>query len=370
MEPGSSRIAVLGAGLIGSAAARHLALMGHDVTLIGPGEPDDWASHEGVFASHYDEGRITRCLDSMPFWAQASRASIARYAEIEAASGIRFFDEVGGIMAGPDMSDAAEEGRKGGTSFVELKPSAVRNRFGYVVPDGYGVLHEAKEAGHISPRRHVAAQQRAAAALGCKRLEEVVRHTDGGTVTTDKGVHQFDQVLWSAGGFGAPHLDLPLNVQGRTVTFFEVAGPMPELPSLIFANGVEIDIYLLPPIRYADGKYYFKIGGGPHDAPLHTEEEMRAWYKSGGDAAAAEALEATFRALVPGAEVLSTHWKPCVTMYSPDELPFIGRLDEATCVATAGNGRGAKCSDELGRLGAMALLGEEDPALSPARRSP
>ncbi|MCH2078536.1 MAG: FAD-binding oxidoreductase [Rhodobacteraceae bacterium] len=370
MERGSTRYAVIGAGLIGSAAARHLAQMGHDVTLIGPGEPADWATHEGVFASHYDEGRITRGLDSMPFWAQASRASIARYAEIEAASGIPFFQEVGGLMAGPDMEAAAQEGRKGQVSFEELTPSKARGAFGFVIPDGFEVLHEAADAGHISPRRLVAAQQRAAAALGCKRIEEVVRHTEDGRVTTDKAVHHFDQVLWAAGGFGAPHLDLPLDVQGRTVTFFEVAGPMPDLPTLIFANGVEIDIYLLPPIQYADGKHYFKIGGGPHDKPLRTEGEMRAWYQSGGDPAAAQALDKTFRALVPDVEVISTHWKPCVTMYAPDELPFIGRLDPATCVATAGNGRGAKCSDELGRLGAMALLGEEDPALAPMRFRP
>lgn len=367
MERGRTRYAVLGAGLIGSAAARHLAQMGHDVTLIGPGEPTDWATHQGVFASHYDEGRITRGLDSMPFWAQASRASIARYAEIEAASGIAFFQEVGGVMAGPDMGSVAGEGRAGDVSFEELTPSAAREAFGYVIPDGFSVLHEAGEAGHVSPRRLVTAQQRAAEALGCKRLEEVVRCAEAGTVTTDKGVHHFDQVLWAAGGFGAPHLELPLDVQGRTVTFFEVAGPMPELPTLIFANGIEIDIYLLPPIRYADGKHYFKIGGGPHDKPLKTEEEMRAWYKSGGDPAAAEALDKTFHALVPDVEVLCTYWKPCVTMYSPDELPYIGRLDAATCVATAGNGRGAKCSDELGRLGAMALLGEEDASLAPLR---
>ena len=69
------RYAVLGSGLIGSAAARHLATLGHDVTLIGPGEPADWGAHGGVFASHYDEGRITRGIEFTPFWAEVSRAS-------------------------------------------------------------------------------------------------------------------------------------------------------------------------------------------------------------------------------------------------------------------------------------------------------
>ncbi|MFP3701778.1 hypothetical protein SB758_40520, partial [Burkholderia sp. SIMBA_013] len=46
-----------------SAAARHLAEKVDGVALIGPGEPADITSHQGVFASHYDEARITRTID-------------------------------------------------------------------------------------------------------------------------------------------------------------------------------------------------------------------------------------------------------------------------------------------------------------------
>jgi sarcosine oxidase len=34
------------------------------------------------------------------------------------------------------------------------------------------------------------------------------------------------------------------------------------------------------------------------------------------------------------------------------------------CVAAAGNGRGAKCSDELGRIAAETVLGRADPDLA------
>lgn len=47
------KLAVIGRGLIGSAAARHLSKMGHDVALIGPDEPADFSQHSGVFGSHY-----------------------------------------------------------------------------------------------------------------------------------------------------------------------------------------------------------------------------------------------------------------------------------------------------------------------------
>lgn len=55
---------VVGRGLIGTAAARHLSHRGHRVALIGPSEPACRHRHRGPFGSHYDEGRITRipCL--------------------------------------------------------------------------------------------------------------------------------------------------------------------------------------------------------------------------------------------------------------------------------------------------------------------
>ena len=54
---------VVGRGMMGAAAARHLAKTGASVALVGRGEPADWKAHDGVFSSHYDSGRITRTID-------------------------------------------------------------------------------------------------------------------------------------------------------------------------------------------------------------------------------------------------------------------------------------------------------------------
>jgi glycine/D-amino acid oxidase-like deaminating enzyme len=61
------RIAVIGKGLIGSAAARHLSLLTDGVALIGPDEPTLRSDHHDVFGSHYDEGRdlLNRTLVSL-----------------------------------------------------------------------------------------------------------------------------------------------------------------------------------------------------------------------------------------------------------------------------------------------------------------
>ena len=50
-------VAVVGNGMFGAAASRHLSARGLQVVAIGPGEPVDWKTHAGVFASHYDQGR-------------------------------------------------------------------------------------------------------------------------------------------------------------------------------------------------------------------------------------------------------------------------------------------------------------------------
>lgn len=36
---------IIGKGMMGAAAARHLARAGAGVALIGPDEPEDWANH-------------------------------------------------------------------------------------------------------------------------------------------------------------------------------------------------------------------------------------------------------------------------------------------------------------------------------------
>ena len=53
------KIMVVGCGLFGSAATRHLSERTDGVVCIGPKEPKNRQDHNGVFASHYDEGRMT-----------------------------------------------------------------------------------------------------------------------------------------------------------------------------------------------------------------------------------------------------------------------------------------------------------------------
>lgn len=357
------KIGVVGRGLMGAAAARHLALAGADVTVIGPSEPGEKRGHNGVFGSHYDEGRITRHNALKPFWVEVSRASIARYRDIETASGTRFFNETGALMAGSDawMAQVDAAARATGFESHAMSRDDLRKRFPYFeFPDDCSGAYEAKLAGHISPRNLVVAQSKAAKRAGAKIVEATAHglgETDAQvTVTTDSGPHNFDQILVAAGGWTDALLARPpqLDVYKRTVALFEIskdeAKRLAKMPSLVYQ--LAEDPYLLPPIRYPDGKIYVKLGGDPEDVKLPDTDAVHAWFRSGGDAQVRDRLEELIRALMPSLEIKSIKMDACVTSWTKDRLPEIRRLTDRIAVCTGGNGAGAKCSDELGRRGA------------------
>ena len=52
---------------------------------------------------------------------------------------------------------------------------------------------------------------------------------------------------------------------------------------------------------------------------------------------------------------------PCMTTFSDSGLPMIERISDRVAVAFGCYGKSAKCSDEMGRLGGLALFGEMRP---------
>ena len=86
--------AVIGGGLIGSSAARHLSELSPSgpVCLIGP------ADNEATHGAWFDEGRLTRGVDNNPYWTALYLPSIERYREIEALAGIEFYAECGHLQ--------------------------------------------------------------------------------------------------------------------------------------------------------------------------------------------------------------------------------------------------------------------------------
>ena len=370
---------VVGAGMMGAAAARHLAESSDGVALIGPREPADIKSHTGVFASHYDAARITRTIDSNADWARLANRSIARYAEIERESGVEFYGQVGCLIVGkkrgtgfPYIENVCAAAEKLGVATEILDDTGLADRFPYFkFETGCEGVFEKNNAGYVNPRELVRAQITIAEKRGVTRIDDIavsVREEGGvAMVTTAAGqVFTADKVLVAAGGFSIAEGLLPqalaMEVYARTVAFFEI--PDEELhlyagmPSLIYEpTDPRKHIYLLPPVRYPDGRFYLKIGGEPVDVLLRTDQEIRDWFRSGGNVTVRDNFSDIIDALIPSVDTSRISMAACVTSYTPTGFPAIGyTASSSIAVLTGGCGSAAKSSDEIGRLGAQLLV--------------
>lgn len=384
MTDQSFDVIVVGAGLMGSAAARHLAEMGARTALIGPAEPAVKAAHTGVFASHYDQARITRKIDTRKNWGRFAQAAIARYGEIEQKGGVPFFSDVGAVIAGPELGrgrdfilNAQRNAVADGVVHQALRGLDLATRFpDFVFPQGILALYEPTEAGWINPRAHVSAEIAAAQAAGAYvRRDTVAQITEqpgearvvcvGGDVVTA------GKVIVACGAFskaeGLLPDPIPMDVYARTIAFFELDGAeaarLAGMPSVVYLPpDLRADPYILPPVRYPDGKTYIKIGGDAVDRKLESAAEMIDWFRSGGDPVAGAAMAEILTGLMPGLAFRSISFDSCATSFSPNGNPFIYPQSDQIIALTAGNGAGAKSADELGRLGALVATGEAIPA--------
>ncbi|MBV2187496.1 MAG: FAD-dependent oxidoreductase, partial [Rhizobium sp.] len=181
----SFKYIIIGRGMMGAAAARHLAAETDGVALIGPDEPQDAARHEGVFASHYDEARITRTIDPNPVWALLAKRSIARYGEIAAASGIDFFRPAGCLMVGPRrggrdpyVADICMAAERVGADVELIDDRRLAERFPYFsFGSGCEGVFEVAAAGYVNPRRLVEAQSVLAGRAGATLIAQTVVST-------------------------------------------------------------------------------------------------------------------------------------------------------------------------------------------------
>lgn len=364
-------VVVVGRGLIGSAAARHLAEAGHRVALVGSGEPADYDAPGAVFASHYDAGRITRISSVSPIWSELAARSIRRYDDIAARSGIAFHVPAGlaHVSSAPDAATAAVTNaiNRGGSAREVTREWLYETTGIAVRPDHPGGLFfEDAPAGTIAPRKLVAAQTALAVAAGAVTFERpataVRPHANGVVVDAQESISA-SRVLLATGAYGAAlvGVDLRLEQRLRTIVLAEL-GPGEDIPSFIDEAPADPnldEIYWVPPRQFPDGRTMLKIGGD--SLPCHTatsSDDIAAWFRAGGSETETAPLQSTVRSSLPDAHISSWGHKPCVVTYTPRGFPAIGFVDDNVAVAVGGCGAGAKSSDEIGRLAAERVMND------------
>ena len=379
-------VAVVGAGMFGSAAARYLSAAGFHTLVIGPAEPENWQIHDGVFASHYDEARITRVVDPAPLWGELAVRSIEQYPLIEVQSGIRFHYPVGCLRVEDlqdDGSSAQQASIAGGKAlggvFEVLSGSETAQRFpGLHFPQTVDAVWEQGAAGYINPRRLVAAQlgiaQRQGATLVRQTVRDIVSHLETIEITTREGeTFHADRVLVTAGAYtkfllgGAQQEWVAHLVQ---VLLVEVEEPWPDLPCVIYCpqgHPLLDHVYLLPPVSYPDGKKYLKIGGFAHQPRLaHDGATVRDWFTSEPDDVETAATRQMLQELLPDLKTRSSLAKPCVWTFAPQTRPLVKAVENIDAkgrivMATGDCGRAAKSSDAIGKWGAEVLMSRSLP---------
>ncbi|MGJ3253890.1 MAG: NAD(P)/FAD-dependent oxidoreductase [Elainellaceae cyanobacterium] len=380
--------AVIGKGLIGSSAGRSLAQSSSRVAIIGPDEPSHFASHAGIFASHYDQGRITRILDADWIWGTLAKRSIHQYADIEADSGISFHHPVGALRVGhntPDRIRYITQNKAVGqtlqATFQDYSRSELQQQFPYFsfASDSIG-LYETGGAGFINPRGLIQAQLQCAQQRGATVIREIAKdislEPDRCIIHTQDGSrYDAQKVLVTTGAFtnffSLIQRPLDLKPVAESILLAELSesslqairaphGHATSMPSLMYQFPDEhhddrmLAVYMVPPVEFPDGKTYLKIGvGSQRDRIFDSLENLTTWFKQGPDPATHDHIHALLTAIMPELEIVATHVNPCVLTYTPTNYPFIDVIKpDRVFVATGGCGYAGKSSVEIGAIAA------------------
>ena len=371
---------VIGAGLMGSAATRYLSAWGDGVAVIGPAEPQDEASHTGVFASHYDQARLTVRLTKDVTWSRIARHAMDKYRELEAASGVSFYRPVGRLLVESPQSPTREWDTALDVAAAEGIDYQVyaagddgwRARFPDLdFPAGFDVLYEPDPAGYVNPRGMLQAQLTIGAQQGATVIRETVVDVQadaaGVTVTTDAGAtYRADKVLVAAGAFTnfnnlLPH-PIPLKLKTEDIILGQVSpadaarlADMPVVNYQIIDADID-DIYMTPPLQFPDGNYYVKLGCNTRtELWPRTLPEVQDWFRRGIGDPCEQAMADALRVILPRTDFQRMVSRRCIVTYTPSGLPTIDAVSDRVFVVTGGNGSGAKGSDTLGHLAAGLL---------------
>ena len=369
---------IIGRGLIGCAAAKHLSRSCKNVALIGPDEAAT-AKEQIVFASHYDEARIQGIVGKDSVTTKLNQQSANEFASLEKEANIAFRSTEGCLTVFPKNADYFIEeyeklAKKFDIAYRLLENTEAINKLNkdFDFPSSAKGFYELSPAGHLNPRLLIKAQQtvfeKNGGVIFNKTVKDISYENEIQKVTTFDGqIFYAKKVLVAAGAFSNFYNLLKekvsLRLKSESTLWVKVnekeALRLQSLPALLYKiDEPEIqDIYLIQPVKYPDGNYYLKIGANiPGDFTFTSLEQIRDWFMNGKNIDVSGLLQ-SLQLILPGLSFSGHIEKRCIVCYTPHRKPYIGTLENNSLyIAAGGNGYAAMNSDTLGKIAACLLV--------------
>jgi monomeric sarcosine oxidase len=236
MTDGTFDTIIVGGGVMGCAAAYHLARRGQKALVV------EQYRVGNLMGSSHGASRLFRLIHAEVAYIRLAQAAYAAWQALEADSGERLLQKAGGYDLGP--AGALEVFRRAmqtaGVPYELLERDEIVRRYPiFKLPEGTSGLYQ-EDYCLIAADRTVATLAAQAKRYGAKiveeeRVGEIVAMKGSVAVGTDRASYSGEQVILSAGSWMRPlvrqvGLDLPLRVTKEMVAYYRVSDPAAFMP--------------------------------------------------------------------------------------------------------------------------------------------
>ena len=345
-----TEIAVVGAGVMGTAAALELTRRGHRVLVLEQFE-------EGhTRGSSHGATRIFRLSYPDPIYVALAREALDDWRRLQRDSRADLVEATGGVDLGEGASLCAEALMEAGVDFEELNAADVEDRFGMKRPRlDYAVFQ--KDGGVIAAADTLLAQTRLASLAGTEfrygtKVASISGNGSGAVVSLEGEEVRAEKVVVSAGGWtrslvNSVGIELPLEVTKQQVAYFSISRDLP-----VVIDWVEPARYLVPHRFGAPG---IKVGLHHHGEVVDPDEGPFEVTEAG----IADVTEWITEVTGEAPSLLGR--ETCLYTNAPDE-DFVFVEQGPIVVVSACSGHGFKFGPRIGRAIADLIEGE-DPGL-------